>query len=283
MMNKECRINIIKSTGQTEYFDPRKLERSLFNAGASESDIAEITRDICEWIKDGVSTKKIYARSFALLRDRKSSAAPRYRLKQAIMEFGESGYPFEHLIGRVFEKQGYSVEVGVVVDGHCVTHEMDVIATKGKEQCLVECKYTADQGKYVSVQVPLYVKSRVDDIIKKRSRMPEYESFTFSAWVVTSTRFSPDSVRYGACAGLNLLGWDHPAGNGLKEIIEREKIFPVTLLTKLSKQQKQILLDKGIVTCSKLRSNIGELEKMDIGLKKIDHIVNEIEYLTGKK
>jgi hypothetical protein len=279
-MEQICKINIIKATGETELFDPRKLERSLFNAGASESEVREITDEICGWIRDGVSTQKIYAKAFSLLRSKKSSAAPRYRLKQALSDFGETGYPFEHLIGDLFERQGYSVEVGVVVEGNCVTHEMDVIATKEKEQCLVECKYSTDTGKYVSVQVPLYVRSRVDDIIKKRSKLPGYKDFTFSAWVVSSKRFSPDSLRYGTCAGLNLLSWDYPAGNGLKDLLERERIFPITLLTGLTKQQKEILLDKGIVTCSKLMDRLSELDVFELGQRKISHIVNEINLLT---
>ena len=275
------RILVRKATGEKEPFDAVKLERSLFNAGANDRTVKEITEEISGWIFDGVTTKKIYARAFALLRSKRSSAAPRYRLKQAILELGPSGYPFEHLIGAIFEKRGYSVEVGVNAEGNCVSHEMDVIATKDNEQHLMECKFGQDQGKYVSVQIPLYVRSRVDDIVRKRERMTEFEGMIFTGWVVSNTRFSHDAVTYGTCAGLKMLAWDYPAGEGLKDIIEREGIFPITMLSKLNKTEKQILMDNGTVICSKLIKNPSLLEQFDISQRKKEHIIREAEKLTG--
>ncbi|MDD2571488.1 MAG: restriction endonuclease [Bacteroidales bacterium] len=270
-------IKVTKASGETEVFDSQKLERSLRNAGAAEELIQAIVADILDWIFEGVTTKKIYARAFSLLRRKKTVAAMRYKLKQAIMEMGPTGYPFEYLIGRVFEKQGYSVLVGQVIDGHCVTHEMDVIATGKGEQCLVECKYRQDQGNQVSVQTPLYVRSRVDDIIRKRMTMPEYQGLKFSGWVVTNTRFSLDSMQYGKCSGLNLIAWDYPAGNGLKDLIEREKIYPITLLQQLTKKEKQELLDQGIVTCSQLIEKKDILSTLNIPERRLKILINELE------
>ncbi|MFP4448724.1 MAG: restriction endonuclease [Bacteroidales bacterium] len=85
------------------------------------------------------------------------------------MELGPSGNPFEYFIGAVFEKQGYKTEVGKVIEGRCVTQEIDVIATKEDNQHLIECKYANDQERRVSIQVPLYVRSRVDDIMAKKT------------------------------------------------------------------------------------------------------------------
>ncbi len=270
-----------KATGEKEPFNAAKLEKSLFNAGANDRTVKEITEEISEWIFDGVTTKKIYARAFALLRSKKSSAAPRYRLKQAILEMGPSGYPFEHLVGEIFKKRGYKVEVGANADGDCVTHEMDVIATKENRQHLIECKFGQDQGKYVSVQVPLYVRSRVDDIVSKRKNMPEYEGTEFTGWVVSSTRFSHDAVTYGTCAGLKMLGWDYPAGEGLKDIIEKENIIPVTLLSKLNKEEKRIIMEKGIVTCRALLNETDILDTFEISQRKKEHIIKEARKLTG--
>ena len=192
-------IWVRKASGEEEVFDIAKIERSLKNAGASGDLLREVIDDLAQWVYDGVTTKKIYSRAFSLLRKKKSISALRYKLKQSMLELGPTGYPFEQFIGFLFQKQGYEVEVGQVLEGCCVTHEMDVIATKEKQQQLVECKYGVSQGKQISVHVPLYVRSRVDDIVNKRKELPQYNGFSFTGWVVTNTRFSGDSISFSEC------------------------------------------------------------------------------------
>ncbi|MDP2889962.1 MAG: restriction endonuclease [Bacteroidota bacterium] len=270
-------ILVRKASGVEEPFEKYKLERSLRNAGADDGLVQEIAKNIGEWITSGLTTKKIYSRAFSLLRKKETGVAIRYKLKQAIMELGPSGYPFEDFIGHLFDKQGYEVKVGQILEGHCVTHEMDVIATENKNQHLVECKYGSDQGKQISVQVPLYVRSRVNDIIKKRQESPEYEGFSFSGWVVTNTRFSADALQYGKCSELHLLGWDYPYGNGLKDLIERLKIYPITILSQLTKDEKQTLLNKGIVICLQLFNNQEILDSLELSKTKYIALEKEIK------
>lgn len=267
---------VTKASGESEPFDSIKLERSLHNAGADSELVRQIVGDIAAWITPGITTKKIYVRAFTLLRQKKTTAALRYKLKQAMMEFGQTGYPFEHFIGKLFEHQGFKVEVGQVLQGTCITHEMDVIATGDKVQHLMECKYSLSQGKQVSVQVPLYVRSRVDDIVKNRVTLPIYKDFTFTGWVVTNTRFSSDSLEYAKCSGLKMLAWDYPAGNSLKEMIERFKIYPITVLNQLTKAEKQQLIDQGIVVCSDLLNNLKVLEFFKLSKAKYNALLNEL-------
>lgn len=275
-MGKPNNITIRKASGDEELFYVDKLKKSLHNAGASDATVDYIADEISNWIFPGVSTKQIYQRAFSLLRKEQSVASVRYKLKKAIFELGPSGYPFEDLIGQIFERQGYETQVGIVVDGHCVTHEMDVIATKDGTQHLVECKYHKDQGKQVSVQVPLYVRSRVNDIIKKRETLPEFKGLAYEGWVVTNTRFSTDSIQYGKCSGLNLLAWDYPYGNSLKELIERLKIYPVTILHSLTLKEKQFLLEKDIVTCKQLFKQKEILATMELTNSKYKLILKEL-------
>lgn len=277
-MKQPQKILVIKASGEQELFDPDKLKGSLQRAGAREQVIKEILADILDWAYDGVTTQKIYQRAFSLLKNKRERSAVRYKLKKAILEFGPSGYPFEHFIGILFKRMGYSVEVGQVLQGNCVTHEMDVIATGHGKQILVECKYSQDQGKHQGVQVPLYVRSRVDDIIRKRMTMSEYEGLQFEGWVVTNTRFSPDATQFGKCSGLKLLGWDYPAGHGLKDLIEREDIHPITLLH-LTQKEKKLLLEQDIVTCAGLKRNLQALDALELSERKYKAVMGELEEL----
>jgi hypothetical protein len=281
MLNKKPSDIIVvqKASGEEELFSRRKLEQSLQNAGAKPATIEKIATDIDKWIYNGVTTKKIYRRAFSLLRKERASLSGRYKIKHAMMELGPSGYPFEHYVGKLFEKQGYSTEVGVVVEGACVMHEMDVIATQNHSQQLVECKYSKDQGKQVSVQVPLYVRARVDDIILKRQQQEKYKDFSFTGWVVTNTRLSKDSQDYGRCSGLKLMAWDYPDGNGLKELIDRLKVYPITVLHHLTKIQKQRLLDQDIVTCTQLLDEPALTEQLGLSQRKQNLLMKELKEL----
>jgi hypothetical protein len=281
MSNKSnSTILIRKASGEEEPFRVNKLKQSLRNAGAEEEVIEKIAEDISSWIYDGISTQKIYSRAFSLLKKKKYYAASRYKLKKAIMELGPTGFPFEHFIGKILEVQGFETEVGQVLNGKCVTHEVDVIATQDKKQYFVECKYATSQGKIFSIQVPLYIRSRVNDIIDKRKDDEKFKDFSFHGWVVTNTRFSTDAINYGTCSGLHLLSWDYPAQNGLKDIIDRRKVFPITVLHNLTIAQKQQLMKKGIVICRQIRENPEVLEPFQIEQRKLNSIMKEINDLS---
>lgn len=272
-------IHVRKASGELEVFDTGKLKESLRRAGGSEEIIENITNDINNWIQNGISTKQLYAKAFKLLNRNNRLNALRYKLKQALYELGPSGYPFEHFIGEIYRRWGYNVEVGKEISGSCISHEMDVIATDKTNQIFLECKYSSHQGKYVSIHVPLYVKARIDDIITRRKNMPEYSGLKFSGGIVSNTRFSPDSIAYSKCCNLSLLGWDYPNSNGLKDIMEREKIIPVTVLHELTKIQISKLLDLGLVTCKQVRDNLSVLNEFNLSKNKTKKLRQDLEHM----
>lgn len=272
-------VLIRKATGELEPFDPGKLADSLRRSGADETSVEEITASIESWLQDGVTTQKIYARAHSLLGKHKKSASARYKVKQALMELGSSGYPFEHFVGELFRKQGYEVEVGQILEGCSITHEMDVIATIDGVQHLMECKHSQMQGKYVSIQTPLYVHSRVNDIVNRRKNDEAFSGLSFYGWVVTNTRFSSDCMQYADYYGLKLLAWDYPAGNGIKDLVEREKMYPVTVLANLTARHKKYLIENGVVTCNELYRRLDLMDALDIPQKRRSALKKELESL----
>ncbi len=255
---------IKKASGEMQPFSREKLEISLHRAGADAETVYEIAEEIEEWLSEGMTTGKIYSRAFGLLRAKKRSLAARYSLKKAIMELGPSGYPFEQFLGQVFKHEGFRVEVGQVVQGKCVMHEVDVIATNEHHQHLVECKYYNSRGKYADVKVPLYIRSRVNDIVAQRQTMPEFNGLKYHGWVATNTRFTSDALAFGECSGMHLLSWDYPLNNGLKDKIERLRLFPITALTRLTINEKRLLLDQDILLCSQLLENPESLDLLKL-------------------
>ncbi len=272
---------IKKASGEKEPFSQKKLEVSLKRVGTDKETIDKITDEINTWLQEGVTTRNIYKYAFRLLKKYKTGSAARYRLKKAIMELGPTGYPFEHFVGQLIKHYGFDIQVGVMVQGHCVQHEVDVVATGNGKQIFVECKFYNSQGKYANVRVPLYINSRVNDIIKKREAVPELSKLKFQGWVVTNTKFTSDAIDYGRCAGLHMVSWDYPRGHSLREMIEKEGFFPVTALTSLNKLQKQILMDEGIVLCSQIFKDPGVTGKLEMSPKKYKLLQEEVNALCN--
>jgi len=275
----EVRIKVRKASGEKEVFSEEKLRNSLERSGASAAMVDAIVDEIRDYLHDGIATKEIYKKAFQLLRRRVRSNAARYSLKKAIMELGPTGFPFERFIGELLKKQGYSVEVGIILQGKCVQHEIDVLAKKGDEVVIAECKYHNSQGKICSVQIPLYINSRFNDIEVVWCSEKENENKYFRGWVVTNTRFSKDAEDYGSCAGLRLVAWDYPRKGSLKEMIESAGLFPITVITGLNAKQKQRLLEKNIVLCSELCNNPGLLAQLDLTKKKQEKVMEEVSQI----
>ncbi len=277
-MNNKTLIR--KASGEVEPFSQTKLENSLKKAGAQNDTINYIVKDIRQWLEEGVSTRKIYTRAFALLRKKHGASAARYKLKKALIELGPTGFPFEHFVGELMKEQGYEVKTGQLIQGICVQHEVDVVATNNEVQCLMECKFHNSPEKISNVQVSLYIRSRMNDIIERRKNDPEFAGLRFEGWVVTNTRFSGDALTYGNCSGLKMLSWDFPQNNSLKDLIERHHIFPVTTLTHLNRKQKQVLIEKGIVLCRQLLAQKEVLDQLGLSHNLKRKTVEELESLS---
>jgi Holliday junction resolvase-like predicted endonuclease len=259
MTNKQV---VIKASGEKEAFSEQKLRNSLQRSGASPKLVNAVMDAMQNEMYDGISTRKIYRMAFSLLRKQERVNAARYSLKDAIMQMGPSGFPFEHFVGKLLQTKGYEVEVGVFLQGKCIRHEIDVLARNPDKTIMVECKYHNDRGKVSNVHVPLYINSRFEDVFDIWRKQPASQGMDFEGWVVTNTRFTEDASDYGLCAGLKLIGWDFPKQAGLKEMVEQANLFPITVITGLTRKQTQALMDKALVLCSDLLANESQVHSI---------------------
>jgi len=272
-------VNVTKYSGELEAFDVNKLIGSLGRSQEDESLVQDIAQEIQGKIEEGMTTKKIYQMAFRMLKDRKRTSASRYKLKKALMELGPSGFPFEKIVGRLLAHEGFDTKVGVIVQGNCVQHEIDVIAQKDKKHYMIECKYHSDQGWFCNVKIPLYIRSRFLDVEKHLEKQTRHQNISHQGGVYTNTRFTTDAIKYGTCVGLMLTSWDYPKGNGLKERIDRSGLHPLTSLTTLTKAEKSKLLDKGIVLCQEINETPSLLQQMGITEQRQKNILKDSEEL----
>nr|WP_321410597.1 restriction endonuclease [uncultured Carboxylicivirga sp.] len=272
---------IQKASGDQVYFESEKLLSSLMRSGASDEVAQNILNAVGMIMHDGISTKEIYNKAYDILRKQEKKTAVNYRLKQAVSELGPSGYPFEHFVGELFKARGFDVEVGKLVQGYSVTHEIDVFARNGHKDVLVECKFHNYPGTKSDVKVPMYIRSRFDDINRARSYNDQLRNIETEGWIITNTRFTEDAEKFGADYGLNLLAWDYPEKSSLKKWIEMENLHPVTCLSSISRKEKMALLGKGIVMCNDLYQKAEDRETLPIKPRNLRACKRELkDYVT---
>lgn len=275
----KSRVNIRKASGRLAPFSAKKLRSSLIKSGADDICADQIVKEISSIIVEGMTTKKIYRLAFKKMTKLSSCNAARYKLKQAILELGPSGFPFEKFVAELFKFKGYAISVGEVVKGHCVKHEIDIIATNEKEQFMIECKYHNRQDSISDVKTTLYIQARFLDVVSQWKMRPSKENHIYKGWVVTNTRFSVDAIKYAECVGLQLLAWNYPTNNGMKEWIDQSGMYPITCLLALTKEEKLQLLDQGVVLCLMIQNNHALLEGLGLSKSRVVHVLKECKEL----
>lgn len=275
----ETTVDVIKSSGEKVRFSIDKLRKSLLRSGAKQATVEDIVETVVDELYDNISTKEIYNRAFALLRKEKSYLASKYKLKRAIYELGPTGFPFERFISAILTYSGYNTEVDKVVQGQCISHEVDVVATKNNSTTIVECKFHSEKNFKCNVKVPLYIHSRYNDIKMHWDKNLKNATTLTEGWVVTNTRFTEDALKYGQCANLYLVSWDYPKNNGLKDRIDRLSLYPITVSTLLTQREKQFLLSRDVVLCRQLVGDAFYLDHLGISEKRKEKILNEIQML----
>ena len=274
-------ISIERANGEMDAYDPAKLRASLSRAGAREVDIDRVVNEVEGVLREGMSTKEIYKIAYRALRKRSRGTAGRYSLKQAILQLGPTGFPFEKYVGALLAHQGFRTTVGVIVPGRCVDHEVDVVAEKEDQHYMVECKFHSDPKRKCDVKIPLYIQARFKDVEQQWKVIPGHGTKFHQGWLVTNTRFTSDAVQYGECVGLHLMSWDHPRGDGLWERIDRSGLHPITCLTTLTKAEKQRILDSGTVLCADLVGDPGILRQQGFDDHRSARILKEATELCA--
>lgn len=277
-MNKvEDSIWVIKSTGEREQFQLKKLRRSLARSGADDETTERIIKHIIPELHNGMKTSQIYKHAYSILKKNKYPAAIRYSLRKAVMELGPSGFPFEKFVAEVLRRKGYIARTGVILPGFCVSHEVDVLMEKGEKHIFAECKFHNQQGIKTDVKVALYVYARFLDLQKAHDVKENSTTKIHEGWLITNTKLTTDAVQYASCAGLTVIGWDYPEKGNLQDLILETGVHPLTFLTTLSQSEKNQLLGQGIVMCRELKNSPAPLKSIGFSDEQIDRVVKEVD------
>jgi len=263
-------INVRKASGELVPYNPQKVKASLKRAQVEPKVINAILESLDTYVSNNMTTKQLYNHVHALLREMDRPRASAYNLKQAIMDLGPSGYPFEKFIAGVLTKLGYETVTNAILQGRCITHETDIIANKGNIRYMIEAKFHNSPGTKTDAQSLLYTKARFDDVRAAWEATPEGAEEVHRAWVITNTKLTSEAVKYAKCVGIDVTGWDYPTGLSLRRLMTDSRIYPVTSLLSLNDTQKHDLISQDKVLCVDiLDMNEEEIQKK--GLQEALH------------
>lgn len=243
---------VVKASGEREEFNAEKIRNTCLRAGASRKLADEIVEEVEKRAHDGITTKKILNLTLRLLR-KEPRAATRYDLKRAIMSLGPSGFPFEEFMAETLRNYGYKTTVGNILKGKCISHEVDIVAEKGNKRYLIECKYHNAPGIHTDLKVVMYSYARFLDLD---------ENFDHT-WLICNTKCSRDARKYAKCVGLKITSWRYPGKESLEKMIERKKLYPVTISRSVTGFTKDRLFQAKIMLAKDLLDyGLGDLKRV---------------------
>lgn len=240
------KINIINSLGETEPFSSEKVYQSMLRAGASEIIAQKITDIIRKKVRPNISTFEIYKIAKKYLEKEKEVSSLRFDLKYAIKRLGPEGFVFEKFIKEILQKLGYEVTNNRIIQGKCISYEIDFLVKTKTTKHLGECKYRNGTGERIDVNVLLKSFAVLDDI-KSNNLNCEIKTM-----VVTNEKFTEKAIRYAKCKNIKILGWNYPEKEGLETIISNNNLYPITILPSFNKNYLQLFAEENVLLINNL-------------------------------
>ncbi len=272
---------ITKADGTTEQFRPEKLLRSLIRSGASRKEAERVTAHVVSEIEEGMQTSDIYRHAFSdLKKDVTTPTAARYSVRRALFGLGPTGFPFEEFLARLFQKEGYKTKVGSIISGKCATHEIDLAAYKDDHSFVAEAKFHAKPSIKSDLHVALYSYARMLDLSEQRICSADICGIK-NLYLITNTKFTSAAVRYANCTGVTLLGWDYPKKGNLYDLIQKHKLYPITVLQTLSASEKRRFLDEKVITCEEFIAKASKYRNIIPSENKLERAIQEAKKITA--
>lgn len=273
-------MRVKKHSGELVDFNPNSLRHSLSRSGASENEVSKVFESLEPKLYDGITTRELYELAFDHLKQVRNTYAARYSLKKALRDLGPEGFYFEKWVARIFQEDGYKAITSQTVQGHAVTHEIDVVASKGNELLAIECKFRNDVDAKISVTTPMYFMSRIKDISNKPYTFFNKNLPVTQGWLVTNAYLTSDSKAFGEYYKLKLLAWDYPEESSIKVLVDNNGEYPITCLTTLNTEDKARLLKAHCILVKDIIRDNKFLLYIQAGKKKQAEVLLEAKELV---
>ncbi|MBH46964.1 MAG: ATPase [Halobacteriovorax sp.] len=268
-------FKIRKASGELQDFSKLKFINSLKKSGLDQERIDLILKKLGPRLKEGLSTKRLYKLAHTLIKKNSYTAASRYAFPRTLSALGPDGFNFEKFVAGLMQRLGYSVKIGVVLKGRCVSHEVDVIASKQGKTIYMECKFHNSLNFKEDVKTALYVNARKMDL--KENTENNFDEY----WLVTNSKFTLDALTYSSCSGLKTVSPYDPEGQSLYDLMVKAKAHPIGIINSLRPKDQSYLIGRGIFFVKDLLSAPNAVDALHLSKSKGDEILREARALCS--
>ncbi len=218
--------------------------------GANREVAFQVAQEVEKRLYENITTQKILQIIFALMRKHKPAVKHLFDLKEGI-SLMEAKPEFEVFVRVLLAYSGFQVKPNTILRGLCGEHEVDALATKDGLTHLVEAKHHNNYHALTGLDESRIARAIIEDVTEGYTNGAT-EIKIDRAMIVSNTKYSDHAINYGRCRGILQVGWSSPEGFGLRDIIEKNKLYPLSCLRGVSKEARLRLVDAGIVLIKQL-------------------------------
>jgi hypothetical protein len=270
-------MQIHKASGFIENYHPDKLQKYLRKINLPEDYLNALLVELEQYTyrlgaAEMTSHQLRHWVATALLRLPQGQMwQARYLLKEAVYKLGPEGHYFEQFVGRIFTEEGYDVKVGTIMQGKCVTHEVDVYARKDNHQHYMECKFHNKEGIRSDIVTALYSHARFRDLHNGNHIGTHVVE---SGWLATNTKLTDQALDYSRCVNMQVLSLTLPNDDNITHKVFAHQLYPVTSISSFTDQQQHMLLAEGVILAR---------EFLEMPLEKLQRLqISEDDVITAR-
>lgn len=242
-------IFVRKADGSTQLFDAMKVVKTCLRMGARRRIAEKIRRDIEEKIYDGIETRDILQMIYSQLQHYQPKLLHLTDLRKALSLLDPRA--FEVYIQQLLLEHGFKVTPNQIIQGKCIAHEIDALASKGGQIYLVEIKHHVNYHSLTGLDESRIARAVFEDITEGYQVGMNLYNLN-RAMIITNTKFSEHSIQYSQCRGIDQIGWSFPRGQGLQDLIEEKRFHPLTYLKGLDRGLSDTLTSLGIIALKQI-------------------------------
>jgi hypothetical protein len=243
-------VYVTKADGSKQLFDREKIVETCQRMGANPKVAVQVAEEIEKNLYEGITTKEILQTIFKLVGLHKPAVKHLFDLKQGI-SLMEPKPEFEVFIRVVLAHSGFQVKPNMILKGLCGEHEVDAIAVKDGLTYLVEAKHHRNYHALTGLDESRIARAIIEDVTEGYTSGATKVKID-QAIIVTNTKYSEHAISYGHCRDILQVGWSSPEGFGLRDIVEKYRLYPLSCLRGISTETRLRLVEAGIVLIKQL-------------------------------
>ncbi len=255
---------VTKADGSKQTFSREKIVQTCLRLGADPKTAERVASQVERRLYDGMPTSRVLQLIFSLLR--KSTPAVRhvFDLRRGISLMVPKP-EFEVFIQVVLAHSGFQVKPNTVLKGLCGEHEVDALAVKNGLTYFVEAKHHFNYHALTGLDESRIARAILEDVTEGYAHGVTKIKID-KAVIVTNTRYSDHAYIYGNCRGIVQIGWNSPQNSGLRDVVEKNRLYPLSCLRGVSVETRLRLVGAGIVLIKQVLEHDADFFERKLGL-----------------